>query len=119
MGTVKIFDDLLVWQKSIELTKLIYKITSKFPHEEKFALADQLKRACISVPSNIAEGYGRRTSVDYRRFLSIALGSVYEIQTQLRIGLELNFISADLYEEARGLSKEIGVMIYAIIKKII
>ena len=95
MGVIKTFEDLVVWQKSIQLTKLIYQIVKKFPSEERYALADQLKRASISVPSNIAEGYSRRTAVDYKRFLSIALGSVYEIQTQIRIGIELNYIAVD------------------------
>jgi len=69
---IKTFEDLIIWQKGITLAKVIYKITKALPVEEKFALGDQLRRAAVSVPSNIAEGYGRRTSNDYRKFLHIA-----------------------------------------------
>jgi len=79
---------------------------------------NQLRRAAVSVPSNIAEGYGRHTRVDYKRFLSISLGSIYELQTQLRIGLELEFIPIQEFQETLNLSKEIDRMLYAIIKKL-
>jgi four helix bundle protein len=117
-ANIKTFEDLKVWQKGIELTSLVYKITQSFPPEEKYALANQLRRASVSVPSNIAEGYGRRTSSEFKRFLSISLGSVYEIQTQLRIGFELNFIPLEKFVQAKEMSIEIDRMIYAIIKKI-
>jgi four helix bundle protein len=118
MTHIKTFEDLKVWQKGIELTTLVYRITQNFPLEEKYALANQLRKASVSVPSNIAEGYGRRTSSEFKRFLSISLGSVYEVQTQLRIGYELNLLPLEKFTQAKDLSSEIDRMIYAIIKKL-
>lgn len=118
MQKIKTFEDLFIWQKGIELAKTIYQITKEFPAEEKYGLGDQIRRASVSVPSNIAEGYGRRTSNDYRQFLHISLGSLYEIQTQLKIGRELNIITVENYNKANNLAKEIDRMIYAITKKL-
>ena len=118
MQTIKTFEDLIIWQKGIELAKLIYQISQELPPDEKFSLGDQLRRAAISVPSNIAEGYGRRTSNDYRKYLPISLGSLYEIQTQLKIGFELNLITNDKFCKANSLAKEIDRMVYAITKKL-
>jgi four helix bundle protein len=116
--TIRTFEDLLIWQKSIALAKMIYRISKEFPSDAKFALGDQMRRASISVPSNIAEGYGRRTSGDYRKFLHISLGSLYEIQTQLKIANELKILSEESFKEANQLAREIDRMIYAITKKL-
>ncbi len=118
MQNIKTFEDLIIWQKGVELAKLIYQISKELPPDEKFTLGDQLRRAGVSVPSNIAEGYGRRTSNDYRKYLHISLGSLYEIQTQLKIGFELHLITIERYSKANGLAKEIDRMIYAITKKL-
>jgi four helix bundle protein len=118
MQKIKTFEDLIIWQKGIELSKNIYLITKEFPAEERYGLANQIRRAVVSVPSNIAEGYGRRTSNDYRQFLHISLGSLYEVQTQLKIGYELNIISLENFSQANNLAKEIDHMIYAITKKL-
>lgn len=92
MTQIKSFRDLLVWQKSMSLVTSIYQLTRDFPHAEMFGLTSQLRRASISIPSNIAEGYGRNTSKDYLRYLQIALGSLYEMQTQLEIASNLHFL---------------------------
>ena len=113
-----IFQKLIVWQKGILLTKKIYLITKKFRREEMFGLTDQLKRSSVSIPSNIAEGYGRNTRTDYKRFLSIALGSVYELQTQIIISKELNLISENDFTEIISLAIEIDRMLYTMIKKL-
>ena len=118
MQKIKTFEDLIIWQKGIELAKKIYQITKEFLPLERYGLGDQIRRASVSVPSNIAEGYGRRTSNDYRQFLHISLGSLYEVQTQLKIGHELNMISVEKYTQANSLAKEIDRMIYAITKKL-
>ena len=118
MQSIKTFEDLIIWQKGIELAKLVYQISKELPPEEKFSLGDQLRRAGVSVPSNIAEGYGRRTSNDYRKYLHISLGSLYEIQTQLKIGVELNLITNNNFCKANSLAKEIDRMVYAITKKL-
>ena len=112
------YEKLIVWRKSILLTKRIYLITKTFPKEELFGLTDQLKRSSVSIPSNIAEGYGRNSRGDYKRFLSISLGSVYELQTQVILSKELKFIDENTFEEVFSLSKEIDRMLYAMIKKL-
>ena len=117
-GPVKTFEDLIIWQKSIVLTKQIYTITRKFPKEEIDGLSNQLRRASVSVASNIAEGYGRITRNDYKRFLSFSFGSTFEIQTQLIICIEIGIINNEDFNESMMLSKEISAMLYAIIKKL-
>ncbi len=118
MNPVKTFEDLIIWQKSIVLTKQIYVITRKFPKEEIYGLSNQLRRASVSVASNIAEGYGRITRNDYKRFLSFSFGSSFEIQTQLIIAMEIGLINNEDFNESMMLSKEISAMLYAIMKKL-
>jgi four helix bundle protein len=118
MNPVKTFEDLIIWQKSIVLTKQIYAITRKFPKEEIYGLSNQLRRASVSVASNIAEGYGRITRNDYKRFLSFSFGSTFEIQTQLIIGIEIGIINNEDFNESIMLSKEISAMLYAIMRKL-
>ena len=118
MNPVKTFEDLIIWQKSIVLTKQIYTITRKFPKEEIYGLSNQLRRASVSVASNIAEGYGRITRNDYKRFLSFSFGSTFEIQTQLIIGIEIGIINNEDFNESIMLSKEISAMLYAIMRKL-
>ncbi len=86
------FKDLIIWKKSREFCKEIYEVTITFPDSEKFGLVSQLKRASVSVPSNIAEGASRKSNKDFARFLEIAIGSCYEIETQLLISNDLNFL---------------------------
>jgi four helix bundle protein len=88
---MKSYKDLIVWQKAMDLVVLIYELTSLFPTEEKFGLTSQLRRASVSIPSNIAEGYGRRNKTDNAHFLSIALGSGLEVQTQIILAERLQF----------------------------
>jgi len=118
MNPVKTFEDLIIWQKSIVLTKQIYTITRKFPKEEIYGLSNQLRRVSVSVASNIAEGYGRITRNDYKRFLSFSFGSTFEIQTQLIICIEIGIINNEDFNESMMLSKEISAMLHAIIKKL-
>jgi four helix bundle protein len=92
---IKSYKDLIIWQKGIALVKEIYKLTKKFPREEKFGLMIQIQRSAVSVPSNIAEGQARQHSKEFRQFLFTALGSLAELDTQLNIALELNYISQD------------------------
>jgi four helix bundle protein len=86
------YKELNVWKESINLVKLVYEVTQKFPSEEKFGLVSQLRRASVSIPSNIAEGNGRSFDKDYKRFVEMAYGSALELETQLIISVELNFI---------------------------
>ena len=92
---LKSYKELKVWQKGVELTIEIYKLANSFPSEEKFALISQMHRASISIPSNIAEGWGRESTKDYIRFLQISRGSVLELETQLIISEKLKYINED------------------------
>jgi four helix bundle protein len=89
------FKDLEIWKKSRLFCSSIYQITSKFPESEKFGLTNQLRRASVSIPSNIAEGSSRQSNKDFSRFLRITLGSAYEIETQLLIAFDLSFIEKE------------------------
>ena len=89
------YRDLLVWQKGMALAKEIYKITTGFPSEEKFGLISQMRRAVVSIPSNIAEGQARNTTGEFVQFISYAEGSLAELDTQLALALELNFLSSE------------------------
>ena len=92
---IRDYKDLLVWQKGIALAKEVYAVTSRFPSEEKFGLISQMRRAAVSVPSNIAEGHARSTRGEYLQFLSHAEGSLAELDTQVRIAKELAYCSSE------------------------
>ena len=109
---------LVVWQKSIDLVVKIYGIVKELPEEEKYALSDQLRRASISIPSNIAEGYGRIYNKELLHFLTISRGSLYEVETQLIIGKELGFFTESQIEPALLLITEISKMLATLIKKL-
>ena len=89
--TTRSYKDLIVWQKGVTLAKLIYQLTQHFPSEEKFRLVAQMRRAAVSIPSNIAEGQARRTTGEFVQFISTAEGSVAELDTQLILSIELKF----------------------------
>ena len=111
--------DLKVYQKAFRLSILIYKITKSFPKEELFGLTSQMRRCAISIPSNISEGKGRYSQKDYARFLSIARGSLFELQTQLDIATELQYITdRESLKISLALIDEIGRMLTSIIRKL-
>ncbi|MDQ2924512.1 MAG: four helix bundle protein [Acidobacteriota bacterium] len=89
------YRDLIVWQRAVQMSVALYKLTANFPRKEVYGLSSQLRRAGVSVASNIAEGYGRRTRGEYKQFLGMARGSNMDVQTQLVIAAELNFGSPD------------------------
>jgi four helix bundle protein len=109
---------LLVWQRAIQLSVAIYRLTKDFPREELYGLSSQIRRAAVSVPSNIAEGHGRLGTGEYRQFLGIARGSNFELQTQLEIARALGFGDSKLLDEAEGLSHEVGKMIHGILESL-
>ena len=115
---VRSFRDLIVWQKAMNLVERVYQLSNLFPSEERYALTSQIRRAAVSVPSNIAEGYGRHSTSDYIRFLQISLGSLNELQTQLELAVRLGFSSAEQIEDALELCAEIEKMLVALIKKL-
>ena len=109
------FRELSVWQRSMLLTTTIYRLTQGFPREEIFGLVSQLRRASVAIPSNIAEGHGRLSTGEYRQFLGIARGSIFEVQTHLEIARALKLGNTELVDEAEGVAHEIGKMIHAIL----
>jgi four helix bundle protein len=102
---LKNYKELKVWQKAYELCLIIYKTTKTFPKEERYGLTSQIRRAAVSIPSNIAEGYGRRTTGEYIQALYVAYGSQCEIETQILLAGDLGFIKADDLEK---LNKDVG-----------
>ena len=112
------FKELKFWQKSVELSVVIYKVTAGFPSEEKFGLISQLRRATVSIASNIAEGASRSGNKEFLHFLSIANGSAFEIETQLIISNKLNYIEQVQLDNLLMSISEIQKMIYTFSKKI-
>ena len=112
------YRELVVWQRGMELVEEIYKLVRSLPKEEMYALSDQMRRAVVSIPSNIAEGFARKAPKDYARFLLMARGSKYELETQLIICERLKYLSADETNKAMGLCDEIGKMLNSIIAKL-
>ena len=118
MGNLTTYKDLILWQKSMELVKETYSLVKKLPKEETYALSDQMRRAAISIPSNIAEGNGRKSKIDYVRFLDISRGSLYELETQIYIGVMLDFFDESETQEILLLITEINKMINSLITKL-
>jgi len=108
VGRVKDYKDLVVWQKAIELVIEIYRATSQFPREEMYGLTSQLRRAAVSIPSNIAEGQGRATKGEFIQFLGHARGSLCEVNTQILIARRLGFLAPELEQHLTSLSNEVG-----------
>jgi four helix bundle protein len=112
------FKDLVVWQRAVELSVEIYRLTATFPALERFGLTDQLRRASVSIASNIAEGYGRPTRGEYTQFLGIARASNCELQTQLIISARLGFGIKNSYESVDRLSADVSRLLIAIMTKL-
>ena len=111
------YRNLIVWQKAMLFSKQVYRFIEQFPASKKHALSDQVRRAAISVPSNIAEGCGRASNRGYAHFLSIARGSLYETMTQLEIAQSLGYI--ETISDVEGLASEISRMLTSLMKKYI
>ena len=115
---MKTYRELIVWQKAMSLVLKLYAETKFWPKEEVYGLTSQIRRCAVSVPSNIAEGYGRNSTGDYIRFLQIASGSLYEFQTQFEISFRLNYLSEEKYIEINSLSIIIEKMLSSLISKV-
>ena len=114
MGLQK-YEDLVVWQKAVDLAVEVYKIAKLLPNEERYVLSDQMRRAAVSIPSNIAEGHERNTTKDFIKHLHIAKGSKGELETQLLICIRLQYLTQSQIEVAQSLISEIGKMLNALI----
>ena len=110
--------DLIVWQRAIELTVEIYKLTRAFPKEEMYGLTSQMRRASVSVASNIAEGRGRLNPAEFRQFLGIAQGSIFELKTQLTVARQLEIGESKALDRAESLSEEVSKMLGSFIDKL-
>jgi four helix bundle protein len=115
---VKKFQDLVAWQKARCLVKVVYEASRKMPREEVYGLTNQIRRAAVSVPSNIAEGYGRGSLNDYIRFLLTARGSLYELQTQLLLGGDLEYIAATQVDALIQQSDEVSRVLQGLISSL-
>jgi len=109
------YRNLIVWQKSMAFMELVYSLARKFPQEERYALSDQLRRAVVSIASNIAEGCGRASNKDYAHFLAIARGSLYETMTQLEMAWRIGYV--DSLSDAETAAREIARMLGALLRK--
>jgi len=118
MTKIKTYRDLIIWQKSMALVTQIYMVTKRFPNDETYTLISQMRRCAISIPSNIAEGYGRKSTNDYIRFLNIAMGSIYELQTQLEISLNLKYLKEKDFEKFYELCRELERMLSSMTRKL-
>jgi four helix bundle protein len=112
------YDELTVWQKAMDLVTEIYKVTSTFPNDERYGLTSQIRRAAVSIPSNIAEGHGRKSTGAYLNHLSIAHGSLMEVETQLQISARLDYLRAESLTNLISKTNEIGKMLNGLIRSL-
>jgi four helix bundle protein len=112
----KMYENLDAWKEAVNLTIRIYEITKTFPREEIFGMASQLRRASLSISSNIAEGAGRKSKKDFKQFVHIASGSLNEVESLLHICSRLNLITADLYKELNESTERVGRLIGGLLK---
>ncbi|MCH7397747.1 four helix bundle protein [Belliella sp. DSM 107340] len=111
------YKELNVWKRGIKLTVQVYKISQSFPSDERFGLISQIRRSAVSVPSNVAEGAGRRTNGEFANFLGIAHGSICELETQLYVAFELGYIESEKFQVVTIELTEIQKMLYSLILK--
>ncbi len=116
--TVTTYKDLVVWQKGIELVNEIYVVTRIFPKEEMFGLTNQLRRAAISIPANIAEGWGRSSTKNYVQFIKISLGSLFELETLIIIAKDQNYLEEQIMNKISVEITEIGKMLNKLIRNL-
>jgi four helix bundle protein len=114
----KRYQELIVWQKAMELSRVIYQVTKSFPEDERFGLTSQLRRASISIPSNIAEGQGRLTAGEFRQFLGTARGSAFEVETQIQLALDLEYLSTAEASNLLELTSEVSRMLNGLIRSL-
>ncbi len=115
MSTIKSFEELIIWQEARKFANNIYNLTKKYPQEELYSLTSQMRRAAVSVMSNIAEGFDRRTTKEFISFLIIARASVSEVQNDLYISLDLNYINNEDFKTYYNHAQKIGKLINGLI----
>jgi len=115
MNTIR---DIIVWQKAMDFVTLLYKSTKYFPAEELYGITSQMRRSAVSIPSNIAEGFGRKSTNEFKRFLQISMGSLFELQTQLEISRNLGYLTEEQFETLFKDLREIEIMLISFINSI-
>jgi four helix bundle protein len=115
---IKTYRDLLVWQKGMDLVKLVYQVSTAFPDSEKYGLKSQIQRAAVSIPSNIAEGWGRETRKYFLTFLRVSKGSLAELETLLIVANDLGYIDRELFEQINDKTEEVSRMLNALIRSL-
>lgn len=115
---VKCFKELIVWQKSMDLSEEVYRLTRSFPSHELYALTNQIRRAVVSVPSNIAEGQARNSTAEFGHFLSIARGSLAEVETQLLLAIRFKYLSETDTTQSLDLITQVGKMLNTLMKRV-
>jgi len=112
------YRDLIVWSDGIAITLAVYKLTANFPDTERFGLVSQMRRCAVSIPSNIAEGHARLSTREYIRHVSIALGSLAELETQLHLAIELEYARADVAHDLSAQSDKLGKQLRSLVKSL-
>lgn len=115
---IRSYRDLAAWQHGRQLALLIYRETQRFPADERFGLTSQIRRSAVSVPSNIAEGYGRGRAADYARFLRVARGSLFELETQAQLAFDLGYLTSEAHEKIQSLINESARPLSGLIRRI-
>ena len=118
MAGIKSYKDLIAWQKSMDLVEAVYKLSALFPRDERFGLTAQIRKAAVSAPSNIAEGYSRRSRSDYVHFLDIALGSANEVETQALVAIRLRFVAEAQAKAVLDLAPEVQRILGGLISRL-
>jgi len=117
-GNIRTYRDLVAWQKAMALAELLYKVTAAFPPDERFGLISQLRRAGVSVPSNIAEGYGRARTAEYCRYLEMSRGSLYELQTQAELARRLGWLRGKDLSALRESMRELDAVLSGLLRSV-
>ena len=115
---VRTFRDLIVWQKGIGLALLVYRLTKRFPDEEKFGMVAQMRRSAVSIPANIAEGYGKGRRAEYIRYLEIGRGSLFELQTYLELVREMKWVDGEDLAAVARLAEEVDRVVSALLRSL-
>jgi len=118
IGVIRTYRDLVAWQRAMELAEEVYRATAAFPGDEKFGLVSQMRRAAVSIPSNIAEGFGRKRRAEFKRFLEIARGSLFELQTQAELARRLGRLKGEGLKAVRDLTHELDAVLAGLVRSV-
>jgi four helix bundle protein len=115
---IRTFRDLVAWQKGVALSLMVYRLTKRFPDEEKFGMISQMRRSAVSIPANIAEGYGRGRRAEYIRYLEIGRGSLFELQTYVELAREMQWVDGEDLAAVARLADEVDRVVSALLRSL-